>query len=582
MPHVPGLARPNTLREDRADGSFVLRSGEPLQDYSRCVGDWLEHWAQQTPDVTAFAEPDGHGGWRELSWSALRRQVGAVAQSLLDMDLPAGRPVAILTDNGIEHVVLSLAAMHIGRPPCSVSSAYAKSPDHTRIRAILQTLRPALIYASDGALYGPAMTSCDVGAVQVVGTNAQAVAGALCFADLLRTPESAHVRERWLAIGPDDHAKYLLTSGSTGAPKVVINTHRMLCANQQSMTQVWQFLAEEKPVLLDWLPWSHTFGGNHNLNMILCHGGTLYIDDGRPMPGLIERTLHNMRQCRPTLHFNVPRGFEVMLPLLEADDALANAFLGSLRGVFYAGAALPSATWQRLQTLARRIRGEPLWLTTSWGATETAPAVTSAHFPLDQAGCIGVPLPGAELKFTPNGDKYELRVRGPCVFPGYRDAPDLTTAAFDDEGYYKIGDAGRLVDDAHPEQGVVFDGRVAEDFKLTSGTWVSVGTVRLALVSALSPLAQDAVITGHDRSELGALVFLSPAGQALPPEERRQRVQQALQQLRAGGSGSSAAPGRVLLMEEPPEPRRGRDHRQGLCEPARSAHAAQRIGDGAV
>ena len=574
-----GLAVPGTLRENRADGSFVLRAAEALQPYGRCVGEWLERWSAQTPDAVVLAEPDGQGGWRCLSWRELRAQVGAVAQGLLDLDLPGSRPVVILSDNGIEHAVLSLAAMHIGRPSCTVSSAYSKARDTTRIAAILQALQPALVYASDAAVYGAAMKSCDVGAVRVAGQGAEQI-GAIPFARLLAA-ESPAVLERFLAIRPDDHAKYLLTSGSTGAPKVVINTHRMLCANQQMIVQAWCFLAEEKPVLLDWLPWSHTFGGNHNLHMVLRHGGTLYIDDGRPMPGLIERTLRNLRSLpedrRPTLHFNVPRGLDMLLPALEADDALARGFLGRLRGVFYAGAALPQASWDRLQALARRVTGAPLWLTTSWGSTETAPAVTSAHFWLDGAGCIGVPLPGVALKFVPNGGKLELRVRGEAVFPGYRDAPELSAQAFDEEGFYRIGDAGRLADEQHPERGVIFDGRVAEDFKLATGTWVSVGTLRVKLVSALSPLAQDAVLTGQDHDELGALVFLSAGGLALDEAERRRRVQAALHRLREAGGGSASFPTRVLLLAEPPSLDAGEITDKGYVN--QRAVLARRAGD---
>jgi feruloyl-CoA synthase len=548
------MATPCTLREQRPDGSFVLRSSEALQPFDRCVGDWLERWATQTPEAVALAERDTQGEWSRLSWRELRARVGAVAQALLDLDLPQARPVVILSDNAIEHAVLALASMHVGRPFCTVSSAYSRlSKDHARLRTILQALKPALIYASDGGVYGAAMQCCDVGAVRVLGQQAALVDGALPFSQLLRSRESAQVMERFRAIGPDDHAKYLLTSGSTGAPKVVINTHRMLCANQQMIAQAWRFLEAEKPVLLDWLPWSHTFGGNHNFHMILRNGGTLHIDDGRPMPGLIDKTVRNLRECQPTLHFNVPRGLDMLLPALESDEALARNFMARLRGVFYAGAALPQATWDRLQALARRIRGQELWLTTSWGSTETAPAVTSAHFWLDRAGCIGVPLPGAELKFVPNAGKLEMRVRGICVFPGYRDAPALTAEAFDDEGFYRIGDAGRLVDEARPERGVLFDGRVAEDFKLGTGTWVSVGTLRVRLVSALSPLAQDAVITGHDRDEIGALVFLSPAGLALPPAQTRSRVQAALRELRAQACGATASfATRALLLDQPP------------------------------
>ncbi len=550
---APDLAVPRVERSSLPGGAFVLRSLDPLQPYERCIGEWLERWARDTPDAPALAERHAAGGWRTLSWRELRERVGAVAQALLDLELPPGRPVVVLSDNAIDHALLVLAAMHVGRPACTVSSAYSRlTKDHSKIRSILRALQPALVYAADGAVYGPAIAAADVGAPVVLGAQVEAVAGAMPFEALLRARETPAVMRAFEAIGPDDHAKYLLTSGSTGSPKVVINTHRMLCANQQMIAQVWRFLAHEKPVLLDWLPWSHTFGGNHNFNLVLRHGGTLYIDDGRPMPGLIDKTVRNLRECAPTLHFNVPRGLDMLLPALEADEALARHFLSRLRAVFYAGAALPQATWDRLQALAQRVRGEPLWLTTSWGSTETSPAVTSAHWPLERAGCIGAPLPGLELKLVPNGAKLELRVRGPSVFPGYRDAPELTAQAFDEDGFYKIGDAGRLVDEQHPEQGVVFDGRVAEDFKLGTGTWVSVGLLRVKLVSALSPLAQDAVITGHDRDEVGALVFMTPAAAQMPPEERSRRVREALQALRAEGGGSSSFPARVLLLAEPP------------------------------
>ena len=516
-PALDWLAPAQTEKEDRADGCFVLRSKQKLQPYARCIGDWVEHWAQATPDSIVLAERAGDGQWRTLSWQRLRTQLGAVAQGLLNLQLPPGRPIAILSDNSIDHAVLMLAAMHVGLQPATISSAYSRlSQDHQRLRSILQTLQPALIYASDAATYAKAMQCCDVGAKFVLSQGADDVPGAMAFSQLQQTAETAQVMARFAQIQPDDHAKYLLTSGSTGSPKVVINTHRMLCANQQMMVQVWPFLKEEKPVLLDWLPWSHTFGSNHNFNMVLANGGTMYIDDGRPVPGLIEKTVRNLREVPSTLHFNVPHGLGMLMTYLENDEELARQVLGSLRGVFYAGAALPQSTWERLQKVATRVKGAPLWLTTSWGSTETAPAITSAHFPLEKAGCIGVPLPGLELKFVPSASKLELRVRGVSIFPGYRNAPELTQDAFDEEGFYKIGDAGQLVHPDKPEQGVQFDGRVAEDFKLTTGTWVSVGTLRLQMITALSPLAQDMVITGHDRTEIGALIFLSPTGQQLP------------------------------------------------------------------
>jgi len=546
------IAPPRTVRIDFDDGSFALRSPVALKSYARCIGEWIERWARETPDALAFAERDESGeGWRKLDYRALRQAVGAVAQALLDLKLPEGKPIAILSDNAIDHAVLMLAAMHIGRTACSLSSAYSRmAKDPSRLHGMLQALQPALIYASDAKVYGDALAGSGVEAVAVFSRNADAHPGALPFAQLLETSETPAVMQAYEAVLPDTHAKYLLTSGSTGKPKVVINTHRMLCANQQMMAQTWRFLEHEKPVLVDWLPWSHTFGANHNLNMVLCHGGALYIDEGRPAPGLIEKTVRNLREVKPTLLFNVPRGFDMLLPFLEADDVVAAEVFSRLRLAFYAAAALAPSTWQRLEAVAQRVRPErPLWLTTSWGATETSPAITSAHWKLDGAGCIGAPLPGLELKFVPNGQKLEMRIKGVSVFPGYRHAPRETSEAFDEEGYYRIGDAGYLADPGHPERGVIFNGRVAEDFKLSSGTWVSVGTLRVKLVSMLAPHAQDVVLTGHDGDEIGMLVF--PAPQA-SPQALSERIAEVLRMLREEGAGSSQCPTRALVLAEPP------------------------------
>ena len=547
------LAPPRTALIRFDDDTFVLRSPEPLKPYARCIGDWLERWARETPDATAFAQRAADGSVVAMSWRQAREKVGRIAQSLLGLKLMPQAPVVVLSDNSLDHLMLILASMHIGRPVCTVSSAYCRlTRDYTKIHSILNTLGPALIYASDAAVYGPALADSGQQAVVVFTDGAETYPGALSFDNLSRTAEGPAVMAAFERITPDTHAKYLLTSGSTGHPKVVINTHRMLCANQQMVAQVWRFLDQEKPVICDWLPWSHTFGGNHNLHLVMRNGGTLFIDEGRPMPGLVEKSLRNLCEVRPTIHFNVPRGLDMLLPLLEADDALARAFFERLRVVFYAGAALPQATWDRLQALARRIRGEEIWLTTSWGSTETSPAITSAHWKLERAGVIGLPLPGMELKFVPNGDKLEMRVRGVSVFPGYRDAPHLTAQAFDAEGYYCIGDAGLLADPAAPERGVVFNGRVAEDFKLTTGTWVSVGTLRVRVVSALAPLAQDVVITGHDRDEVGVLIFPTAAAQQLSAAELSDRVGAALRALRQEGGGSSQIPRRAMVLSTPP------------------------------
>jgi feruloyl-CoA synthase len=551
------LAPPRAVRVALDEGCVVLRSPEPLKPYARCIGEWLEHWAKVTPDARAFGERmEGRVTW--LSWGETRARVGRIAQALLDLRLPAGAPVVVLSDNSLEHLLLVLAAMHVGIPVCTVSSAYCRlTKDYSKVHGILNVLGPALIYASDAKVYGPAIQSSGVPAVVVYGQGADGHPEALAFAALLGKEEGPRVMQAYEAITPDVHAKYLLTSGSTGHPKVVINTHRMLCANQQMIAQAWRFLEHEKPVLADWLPWSHTFGANHNLNMVLRNGGQLIVDEGRPAPGLVEKSLANLAEVQPTIWFNVPRGFDMALPLLEADEALAKRVFGRIRAIFYAGAALPQATWDRLQAVARKAKGEEVWLTTSWGSTETSPSITSAHWKLERAGVIGGVLPGLELKFVPNGEKLELRVRGVSIFSGYRNAAHLTAQAFDAEGYYCIGDAGFIADEANPASGVVFNGRVAEDFKLTTGTWVSVGTLRVKAVSTLAPYAQDVVVTGHDRHEIGLLVFLTPAADALSRDELQAHIAHGLAKLRMEGGGSSASPARALLLSEPPSVENG-------------------------
>jgi len=537
--------------ERRADGTTILRSPRRLGPYARAVGDWLVHWAERAPGRVFLAERSGDG-WRRVSYGEALDAVRRIGQGLLELGLDSARPVAILSDNSVDHALLALGAMHAGIPVAPISPAYSlMSRDFGKLTAIVELLEPGLVYAADGERFAPALRAVRrAGATLVVGANAPADLSAMPFSALLQASPGARLESAFARIGPDTVAKILFTSGSTGVPKGVVNTQRMLCASQQMLAQGWPFVEERPPVLVDWLPWNHTFGGNHNFHLVLRNGGTLYVDGGKPMPGLVETTVRNLREISPTMYFNVPRGFDLLLPHLEGDAELRRSVFRELDVVFYAGAALPQNLWERLERLAREEKGGELALLSAWGSTETSPLATQVHFPIERSGVIGLPVAGCELKLVPSGEKLEVRVRGPNVTPGYWRREDLTRAAFDEEGFYRIGDAVRFSDPADPAKGLVFDGRVAEDFKLSTGTWVNTGAVRVRLIAAADPLVQDAVITGHDRDEVGALVFLSPAAKAMTSEAVRAHLAKALAALAAEG-GSSTHPARLLILEEP-------------------------------
>jgi feruloyl-CoA synthase len=524
--------------ESRADGSAILRSPEPLRPFARAIGEWLVHWAAAAPDRTFLAERTGDG-WRRMTYRVALAAVRRIGGSLLARGLTPSTPVAVLSGNSVNHALLALGAMHVGIPYAPISPAYSlQSRDHAKLRAIYDLLQPGLVYVDDPKRFAPALD-----AIRPYTTSIAA----------LLDDHGARADEAFATIGPNTIAKILFTSGSTGAPKGVINTQRMLCSNQQSWAQAWPFLEDAPPVLCEWLPWNHTFGGNGTFNLVLRNGGTLYIDDGKPTPDLIAATARNLREVSPTLYFNVPRGYDLLLPLLESDEALRRSFFASLDAMFYAGAALPQNLYDRLHALIPAERTGRTLMLSGWGSTETAPLATIVHFPIDRPANVGNPAPGIELKLLPSGSKLEVRVKGPNVTPGYFRHDDFTRAAFDEEGFYKIGDAMRLFDPEDAAKGLVFDGRVAEDFKLQSGTWVNAGAVRVRLIAACNPLVQDAVITGHDRTEIGALVWLNPAvTHNLAEAEVYTRLQAALASLHGDSSGSSTTPSRLIVLKHPP------------------------------
>ena len=527
--------------ERRDDGASILRSPEPLAPFARVVGEWLVQWAAREPDRCFLAERRGEQ-WRRVTYADALDATRRIGTSLLERGLTAATPVAILSDNSIDHALLALGAMHTGIVVAPISPAYSLvSRDHAKLKAIFELLRPGVVFAEDPGRFAPALA-----AVGATSTSIEA---------LLETDPSERIDRAFAAIGPETIAKILFTSGSTGTPKGVINTQQMLCSNQQGWAQIWPFLEDTPPVLCEWLPWNHTFGGNATFNMVLRNGGTLYIDGGKPTPDLIALTARNLREVSPTLYFNVPRGFDLLLPLLESDDLLRQSFFAKLDAMFYAGAALPQNLYNRLRALAASQSHRRVFMLSGWGSTETAPGAAVVNFPIDGPEVVGNPLPGVELKLVPSGTKLEVRVRGPNVTPGYFGNPDLTRAAFDDDGFYKIGDAMRFVDADHPARGLAFDGRVVENFKLQSGTWVHAGAVRVRLIAACNPLVQDAVITGHDRNEIGALVWVNPmAVRALALDEDgvRTRLREALAILHAESTGGSSAPCRLLVLEHPP------------------------------
>lgn len=555
---------------DRLPGGVLrITPQEALRPYPRVLTDRLAHWAKAAPERICIARRGPDGEWRRLSYAQVWESIRDIGQGLLDRGLSAERPVAILSENDLEHFLLMLAGQHVGIPTAPLSPAYSLvSRDFGKLRHALKILTPGLVFAADGVRYAPALeTAVDEHAEVVTTTAPPDRRNAGVFADLLATSPTGAVEEAHDRVGPDGVAKFLFTSGSTSMPKAVVNTHRMICSNLQQIVQTFGFLEDEPPVIVDWLPWNHTFGGNHDIGIALYNGGTFYIDDGKPGPGSMERTVRNLREVSTTLYFNVPKGYEDLLPFLRSDRELRETFFRRLGLMFYAGAGLSQPVWDAYRQLALETCGERIVMATGLGATETAPMAIATTWETDRAGTIGIPVPGVELKLVPQGAKLEARVRGPNVTPGYWRQPELTRMAFDEEGFYCFGDAVRLIDPDDVNKGLLFDGRLNEDFKLANGTWVSVGPLRARILAHFAPFVRDAVLGGLDRDYIAAILFADlDACRSLAPELLKEaspaeivrhpavrgRFQELLKSFAAHSTGSSTRLARAVLAEEPP------------------------------
>ncbi len=553
--------------ERRGDGVIYLRPKARLGDYPARLTDRLHHWAEVAPDRVFMAERDAARGWRRITYSQLLVSSRRIASALLARGLSAERPVVILSGNSVDHALVAFGALYAGIPFCPISPAYSLlSRDYGKLGYLMKLLTPGLVFADDAEKFADALTATVPGGIEIAASRA-AVGGreVTGLADLMATPLHPRLDAAHAAIGPDTIAKFLLTSGSTGNPKAVINTQRMLCANQVMIRETMAFLKDVPPVIVDWLPWNHTFGGNHNIGLILYNGGSMYLDDGKPMPGGIEESVRNLREISPTVYFNVPKGYESLLPYLRDDQALRASFFGRLQAMFFSGAAMSPYVWNSFDELAVQETGYRVPVLTGLGATETAPFFMSVNPLTSRSGHVGLPVLGNDAKLVPNNGKLEVRAKGPNVMPGYWRQPDMTAKAFDEEGFYRLGDALRPADPDNLDAGFDFDGRIGEDFKLASGTWVSVGPLRARMVAACAPLVRDAVIAGINRDEISALVVLDLDGcrlinPAIPPDDIaaaaadplvRAAFRERLQKLSADATGSSTRITRAVLLDAP-------------------------------
>ena len=559
---------PKVEVERRPDGSIVLRNPHPLRPTPANLIEPIRKWAAEAPDRIWLGKrrpaTEGFGDWDLLTYAEAHRKVNAIAQALLDRGLGQQAPVMILSGNSIEHALMTYGAILAGVPVAPVSPSYSTmSSDFEKLRYVVDLIEPKLIFMQESASFARGLAALNLDGVELVTVDASR---GTAFADLTDTTPGPAVEESYARLAPDMVAKYLFTSGSTGMPKAVITTQRMMCVNSVMPRSVTvEQDDDEPPVLLNWLPWNHCFGGNAILNNLLVAGGTLYIDGGRPVPGGFAETVANLREIAPTAYSNVPAAYTMLADELERDEALAKNFFSRLRTLAYGGAALSQDLYERIQRVAIAAAGERIAFSSGYGATETAPTICNVHWPTERMGLLGLPLPGIELKLAPVGQKMEVRVRGACITPGYYRNPEKTHDAYDEEGFYRLGDGARFVNPENPLEGLVFDGRVAEDFKLSTGTWVSAGKLRVDAVAASNGVLSDALIAGLDREYIGLLGFPNiPAcrniagDQSLAAEDIvhhpavLERLAEGIRAHNKGNPGSSTRVVRALLMVEPP------------------------------
>ena len=540
--HSPAIER-------RDDGTVYVTERYPLPPYPTRVTEPFDRFAAEVPDRVFMADRKGGGDWRRISYGEMHGRMRAIGQFLLDQGLSDERPLVILSGNDIEHASLALAAMHVGVPYAAISPTYAfAGGDYGRLKEVLGAITPGLIYAADAAAFASAAHAAAPGVPMIADEAAE---GARAYADLVATVPTGAVDAAAARITGDTVAKFLFTSGSTGSPKAVINTHRMLCSNQVMTRECFAFMKDEPPVFLDWAPWNHTASGNKVFLMTVFNGGTYYIDDGKPAKAEIAKTVRNLREVSPTWYFNVPTGYDALIPFLEQDAELRRSFFRDLRMMWYAGASMPQHSWDALQRMAVETTGRTIVIGTGLGATETAPAALFCTWPQDEAGNVGLPLPGVTLKLVPFEGKYDARLKGDNITPGYWRQPDLSAAAFDEEGFYRLGDALMPIDPDDFSKGFRFDGRTAENFKLDTGTWVATGKLRLSLIEHFGGLIRDVAITGADRAYLGGLVFPKEPEKAGDPAYRA-ALKEKLQEFAAASTGSSTRVMRLLVVDEPP------------------------------